>query len=186
MSDWGATHSMSLAQGLYREMPTSLSPHLSPSLPISPVGLDQEMPGADFMNAAAIEAAFASGEVDAARIDDAALRILTPLFGVGAFDINNTNTQRNNVSTPARTPRSGTRVRVLQPAPERRRVLRRIHPHSAVLFTVSSSPPSSRGALKTLPKTVLPPRGWRTQHVGCPYLPISPHISRPEAGVLSA
>ena len=27
MSDWGATHSMSLAQGLYREMPTSISPH---------------------------------------------------------------------------------------------------------------------------------------------------------------
>jgi len=80
MSDWGATHSMSLAQGL-----------------------DQEMPGADFMNAAAIEAALASGEVDASRIDDAALRILTPLFGVGAFDINNTNTQRNNVSTPAHT-----------------------------------------------------------------------------------
>jgi len=154
---------MSLAQGRYREMPTSISPHLSPSLPISPVGLDQEMPGADFMNAAAIEAALASGEVDASRIDDAALRILTPLFGVGAFDINNTNTQRNNVSTPAHTPRSGIRIRALQPAPARQRT--RMQPYPPALrciHCVFLSAVLTRCSEDTRPS------------------------SRPEAGVLSA
>ena len=36
MSDWGATHSMSLAQGLDKEMPGAYlptSPHISPYLP---------------------------------------------------------------------------------------------------------------------------------------------------------
>ena len=77
MSDWGATHSMSILQGL-----------------------DQEMPGSDFMGDDAIVKAVSAGTVPTGRVDDGALRILTPLFAVGAFDVNNTNTQENNVTSP--------------------------------------------------------------------------------------
>jgi beta-glucosidase len=78
MSDWGATHSMSIN-----------------------AGLDQEMPGQKYMSNAKIREAMQSGSVKQAKIDDSALRVLTPLFAVGAFDKNNTNTPANNVSTEA-------------------------------------------------------------------------------------
>jgi len=77
MSDWGATHSMSIM-----------------------AGLDQEMPGSSYMGDDAIAKAVQSGSVPDSRVDDAALRILTPLFAVGVFDRNNTNTQSNNVTSP--------------------------------------------------------------------------------------
>ena len=78
MSDWGATHSMSINEGL-----------------------DMEMPGQRHMSSDSIRDAMKSGKVTQAKIDDSALRILTPLFAVGAFDTNNTNTKANNVSTAA-------------------------------------------------------------------------------------
>jgi beta-glucosidase-like glycosyl hydrolase len=40
-----------------------------------------------------------TGAVSSERIDDGALRILTPLFKVGAFDKINNNTQENNVTS---------------------------------------------------------------------------------------
>ena len=80
MSDWGATHSMSIV-----------------------AGLDQEMPGSSFMNDTALAAAVGAGTVSMDRIDDGAARILTPLFAVGTFDVPNPNTQENNVSTAAHT-----------------------------------------------------------------------------------
>jgi beta-glucosidase-like glycosyl hydrolase len=63
MSDWGATHSMSIV-----------------------AGLDQEMPGADFFGAA-LAAAVASGAVPRAAVDDKARRALTAMFTAGLFDM---------------------------------------------------------------------------------------------------
>jgi len=63
MSDWGATHSMSINQGL-----------------------DQEMPGNDFMSDENLQAAVKNGTVSEETIDQSVLRILTPLFQVGVFD----------------------------------------------------------------------------------------------------
>eukprot|EP01062_Namystynia_karyoxenos_P036582 TRINITY_DN2664_c0_g1_i1.p1 TRINITY_DN2664_c0_g1~~TRINITY_DN2664_c0_g1_i1.p1 ORF type:complete len:799 (+),score=300.59 TRINITY_DN2664_c0_g1_i1:102-2399(+) len=76
MSDWGATHSASIARGL-----------------------DQEMPGSTYMGAK-LAGMVKSGEVTQAMLDDSAQRILWPLFMVGAFDVENNNTLKNNVTTP--------------------------------------------------------------------------------------
>ena len=76
MSDWGATHSTSINQGL-----------------------DQEMPGADFMGAS-LKAAVTAGNVTMDAINDSVVRILWPLFAVGAFDKANNNTIENNVTCP--------------------------------------------------------------------------------------
>ena len=78
MSDWGATHSMSIN-----------------------AGLDQEMPGQKHMSNDNIRKALQNGNVTQAKIDDSARRILTPLFAIGAFDKNNTNTPDNNVTNAA-------------------------------------------------------------------------------------
>ena len=56
------------------------------------------MPGSDHMGSDAIAAAVSSGDVPKTRVDDGAMRVLTPLFAVGVFDDNNTNTQANNVT----------------------------------------------------------------------------------------
>ena len=64
----------------------------------------------------------------------------------------------------------------------------RIQPYNSAALRCFPPPrthPCSRGALNALHATALPPWGWRTQHAGCPYLPRSPQISRPEAGVLT-
>jgi beta-glucosidase len=66
MSDWGATHSTSMN-----------------------AGLDQQMPGTDPLNQwmhSKLAAQVADGTVTMARLDETALRILTPLFAVGEFD----------------------------------------------------------------------------------------------------
>ena len=76
MSDWGATHSMSIN-----------------------AGLDQEMPTADYMSNEGLVQAVASGTVTTERIDDAVLRMMKPLFKIGVFDNPNNNTQENNVTT---------------------------------------------------------------------------------------
>jgi beta-glucosidase len=75
MSDWGGTHSMSVA-----------------------AGLDQEMPGSDYLSNEALISAVTAGSLPASRIDDGARRILTPFFAVGVFDRPNLNTQDTNVS----------------------------------------------------------------------------------------
>ena len=63
MSDWGATHSTSLA-----------------------AGLDVEMPGSRFMSAATLNKTIAAGGATLAQVDDAVTRILTPLFAIGVMD----------------------------------------------------------------------------------------------------
>lgn len=69
MSDYGATHS---------------------TVPAILGGLDQEMPGDtggfDCFFCAPLIDAVGSGEVPVSRIDDAVLRILRPMFGLGLFD----------------------------------------------------------------------------------------------------
>ena len=62
MSDWGATHSMSINQGL-----------------------DQEMPGGGHMGNP-LKAAVQSGEVSEAKLDDSVSRILTQMYKFGASD----------------------------------------------------------------------------------------------------
>lgn len=79
MSDWGATHSLSIN-----------------------AGLDQEMPGQDFMNNENITRALEQGTVTQQKLDDSARRVLTPLFAVGAFDERNaTGSPDANVTTQA-------------------------------------------------------------------------------------
>ena len=62
MSDWGATHSMSIDKGL-----------------------DQEMPGGQYMGNKLLAAA-KSGAVKMATIDDSVMRILTQMYKFGLFD----------------------------------------------------------------------------------------------------
>ena len=77
MSDWGATHSTSINQGM-----------------------DQEMPGGVWFGKR-LAAAVAAGNVTVAKIDDSVLRILTPMFAVGQFDTPNPNKGDTNVTSAA-------------------------------------------------------------------------------------
>ena len=63
MSDWGATHSASLAQGL-----------------------DIEMPGAGYLNNKTLQMMLQRGDLSEADINDAALRILRQMYKVGVMD----------------------------------------------------------------------------------------------------
>ena len=63
MSDWGATHSTSL-----------------------PAGLDMEMPDGRYLNPSKVVEGMRQGNISEARIDNAVLRILTPMFAVGVMD----------------------------------------------------------------------------------------------------
>ena len=83
LSDWGGTHSTTAA---------------------ALAGLDQEMPGGDFFGAA-LAAAVASGAVPTAVLDDKVLRVLTPMFAAGLFDMPAcpSCTPDANVTSPAHT-----------------------------------------------------------------------------------
>mmetsp|Transcript_9552 Transcript_9552/g.18119 ORF Transcript_9552/g.18119 Transcript_9552/m.18119 type:complete len:717 (+) Transcript_9552:36-2186(+) len=63
MSDWGATHSPSIMEGL-----------------------DVEMPSANFMNAQNLNAMLKNGTVTQAAVDDSVFRILYAMFAVGVMD----------------------------------------------------------------------------------------------------
>eukprot|EP01051_Picozoa_sp_SAG22_P005736 SAG22_NODE_350_length_11853_cov_3.693211_12_plen_662_part_00 len=63
MSDWGATHSTSIA-----------------------AGLDMQMPDAKYMGSEAITAGLAAKNVSTANIDDSVTRTLTAMFAVGVID----------------------------------------------------------------------------------------------------
>jgi beta-glucosidase len=63
MSDWGATHSLSIMQGL-----------------------DMEMPSAHHSNEDAIKAGIKAGVITEAAVDDSIFRILLPMFAVGVMD----------------------------------------------------------------------------------------------------
>jgi beta-glucosidase len=63
-------------------------------------GLDMEMPDADYLGPALL-AAVEAGTVPATRLDDMALRVLTPMFAAGIFDIPNNGTMDSNATSPA-------------------------------------------------------------------------------------
>jgi len=63
MSDWGATHSTSIMEGL-----------------------DVEMPSASFMNEDAITKGLAAGAISQSAVDDSVYRILYAMFAVGVMD----------------------------------------------------------------------------------------------------
>lgn len=74
MSDWGATHSTSIQQGL-----------------------DQEMPGSTYFGAALLDLV-KSGKIAQSYVDDSVFRILVPMFRLGIFDNPNPNKITNNVT----------------------------------------------------------------------------------------
>ena len=74
MSDWGATHSTSIAEGL-----------------------DQQMPDDSYFGAA-LKTMVEQGKVSTEMVDDSVRRILTPMFAMGVFDNVNNNTITNVVT----------------------------------------------------------------------------------------
>merc|ERR1719503_434637 len=74
MSDWGGTHSASMN-----------------------AGLDQEMPGSDWMGDK-LAKMVQDGEVSMDKVDDSAVRNMWPYFAMGLFDKENTNTADNDVT----------------------------------------------------------------------------------------
>jgi len=86
MSDWGATHSTVAAANN---------------------GLDQEMSGSVFFNAARLNQSLEDGQISMAAIDDKVVRVLTPMFEMGLFDrsmtrgdlkTNVSSTEHNNIA----------------------------------------------------------------------------------------
>ena len=77
LSDWGGVHS---------------------TVPSALAGLDVEMPGAEFFGDALAEAV-AAGSVPLPLIDDKVLRILTPMFSQGLFDIPQQGRADSNVTS---------------------------------------------------------------------------------------
>ncbi len=80
MSDWGATHSLSIN-----------------------AGLDQEMPGRTYFGPSAMQKALDDGTVDMAAIDDSVLRILTPMYEMGIMDRSDDFDLDNDVTSDAHT-----------------------------------------------------------------------------------
>jgi beta-glucosidase len=75
MSDWGATHSISIE-----------------------AGLDQQMPDDSFFGAPLLQAV-QSGNISEDTVDQSVLRILTAMFAAGLFDNPNTGTRAANVTS---------------------------------------------------------------------------------------
>jgi beta-glucosidase len=79
MSDWGATHS-TVGSAL--------------------AGLDQEMPDDQFFGSALLDA-IQTGQVPPSNLDNKVLRILTAMYAAGLFDVPNTGSITNNVTSVA-------------------------------------------------------------------------------------
>eukprot|EP00730_Choanoeca_flexa_P009428 TRINITY_DN12646_c4_g1_i1.p1 TRINITY_DN12646_c4_g1~~TRINITY_DN12646_c4_g1_i1.p1 ORF type:complete len:687 (+),score=167.95 TRINITY_DN12646_c4_g1_i1:2334-4394(+) len=79
MSDWGATHSPSINQGL-----------------------DQEMPRGDYMNQT-VKAMVQNGTVSQARLDASIMNMLVPMIQVGLFENQSTGHAGMNVTSPEHT-----------------------------------------------------------------------------------
>lgn len=75
MSDWGATHSVSINQGL-----------------------DQEMPGMDYFGSTLTDMVN-NGTVSMDAVNDSVTRILVPMFSVGVFDFPNNNDISSDVTS---------------------------------------------------------------------------------------
>lgn len=80
MSDWWATHSVSINEGLDQEMPTAF--HFTPEN---------------------IQAKIANGSTSVAKIDESLTRIFVPMFQFGLFDTVNDNVGTNDVTTAEHT-----------------------------------------------------------------------------------
>lgn len=76
MSDWGATHSTSIEQGL-----------------------DQQMPDDSYMGSLLAQQVL-NGTISSSAIDSSVGRILRPMFQMGIFDTPNTNTEDADVTSP--------------------------------------------------------------------------------------
>lgn len=74
MSDWWATHSTSIVEGLDMEMPD------------------------DTYFGDALKQLVESGKIDVKYVNNSVYRILLPMFKVGIFDHPNNNTMTNNVT----------------------------------------------------------------------------------------
>ncbi|EDQ89527.1 uncharacterized protein MONBRDRAFT_32335 [Monosiga brevicollis MX1] len=77
MSDWGATHSTSIMQGL-----------------------DQEMPGGNFMGDT-LKSMVVNASIPESAVNQSILNILVPMFSVGLFDRPNNNSITANVTSDA-------------------------------------------------------------------------------------
>jgi beta-glucosidase len=86
VSDWGATHSMSIAAGLDIEMPGAKCNWLLRML----LPADFELFGGlnaacTHLSTAHIISAIENDELELAKLDDSVMRILTALFAIGEF-----------------------------------------------------------------------------------------------------
>ena len=68
------------------------------TVPSALAGLDMEMPGNEFFDAA-LAAAVAAGSVTPAQIDDKVFRILRPMFQASLFDLPQQGTVDSNVTS---------------------------------------------------------------------------------------
>lgn len=75
ITDWGATHSTSIVQGL-----------------------DQEMPSDDYFGKS-LKKMVDDGKINESYVEDSTYRVLLPMFRVGLFDDVNNNKITNNVTS---------------------------------------------------------------------------------------
>lgn len=80
MSDWTATHSLSIN-----------------------AGLDQEMPGRTHFGPKALQQALDDGTIEMSTVDDSVLRILTPMYAMGIMDRTEEFDLDNDVTSDAHT-----------------------------------------------------------------------------------
>ena len=90
MSDWGATHSTSL-----------------------PAGLDMEMPDGRYLNPSKVVDGMRQGNISEARVDNAVLRILIPMFAVGVMDAEPGawDASKHSVNASTRSPKFDFKIR---------------------------------------------------------------------------
>ncbi|KAL3892687.1 MAG: hypothetical protein SGPRY_014887, partial [Prymnesium sp.] len=145
MSDWGATHSSSINEGLDQAAPfhSELQFHMQssridPCVQEEELARAQEMPGETYMGDK-LAALVAAGNVSIAKVDESAGRILTAMFATGLFDNPNNNSPENNVTS------------------EEHNKIAQGTPRLLVFSILLSHPPSSPLVLSFLCLEALPP-----------------------------
>jgi beta-glucosidase len=99
MSDWYATHSMSINAGLDIEMPGAECNWLLMLILPKDLAILSQPAGCTYNSPAHIHDAVSSGHVTEDAVDDSVTRILTALFEIGEFDVPNTNTPENDMAS---------------------------------------------------------------------------------------